>query len=70
MAKGKRLVTWSIRVDDKLNAAVKALADKDLRTMSNYIEMVVRKHVADLGIDLADAPKPPKPEKPAKGRKP
>jgi hypothetical protein len=52
MAKGKRLVTWSIRVDDELDAVVKRLAEKDLRTTSNYVEMVVRKHLAELGIEV------------------
>jgi predicted transcriptional regulator len=68
MQKGKRLVTWSIRVDDELDAVVKRLAEKDLRTVSNYVEMVVRKHLADQGIEVgASAEK--RPEKPAKPRK-
>jgi hypothetical protein len=67
MTKGKRLVTWSIRVDDALDAAVRQLATKDLRTVSNYVEMVVRKHIAELGIDLGAQPE----AKPIKrGRKP
>ena len=68
MMKGKRLVTWSIRVDDELDAVVKRLAEKDLRTTSNWVEMVVRKHIADLGIDI-DKPKE-KADKPKGGRKP
>ena len=56
MRKGKRLVTWSIRVDDALDAAVKQLAEKDLRTVSNYVELVIRQHVASLGIDLSAQP--------------
>jgi hypothetical protein len=67
MTKGKRLVTWSIRVDDALNDVVQQLAKKDLRTVSNYVEMVVRKHIADLGIDLGAQPET-KPTK--RGRKP
>jgi predicted transcriptional regulator len=65
MAKGKRLVTWSIRVDDELDAVVKRLAEKDLRTVSNYIEMVVRKHIVDLGITVDESAEP-KAKKPAK----
>ena len=68
MAKGKRLVTWSIRVDDELDAVVKRLAEKDLRTTSNYVEMIVRKHIADLGIEMGEK-HPDKPEKPTRGRK-
>jgi predicted DNA-binding protein len=73
MMKGKRLVTWSIRVDDALDAAVKKLAEKDLRTTSNYVEKVIRQHVAELGIDLTTVEVPrkePKAKKPAekKGR--
>jgi predicted transcriptional regulator len=68
MKKGKRLVTWSIRVDDDLDAVVRRLAEKDLRTVSNYVEMVVRKHIAELGIDVGK-PAQEKPEKPVRGKK-
>jgi hypothetical protein len=60
MKDGKRLMTWSIRVDDALDTAVKQLAEKDLRTVSNYVEMVVRKHLADLGVQIEPPPKAPK----------
>ena len=56
----------SVRVSDTLAEAVKALAEADTRTISNYIEVLLQKHVAEKGIDLS---KPAKGEKPAKGRR-
>jgi hypothetical protein len=44
---------------------VRRLAEKHLRTVSNCVEMVVHKHIADLGIEVGK----PAPEKPAKGGK-
>ena len=52
MAKEKKLVILSVRVDDALAAAVKQLADADSRPVSNYIEVLLRKHVTELGVDL------------------
>lgn len=57
MKERKRLVTWSVRVDDTLDAAMKRLAEKDLRTVSNDVEMVVRRHVADIGIEVVPEPR-------------
>jgi hypothetical protein len=62
MAKEKRLVILSVRVDDALAAAVKLLADADSRPVSNYIEVLLRKHVSEKGVDLSKVEKP-------KGRK-
>ena len=62
MAKGKRLVILSVRVDDELAAAVKQLAEADSRPVSNYIEVWLRKHVTEKGVDLSKTDKP-------KGRK-
>jgi hypothetical protein len=65
MAKGKRLVIMSVRVDDALAAALKQLAEADSRAVSNYVEIVLRKHVTAQGIDLAkQADKPANPRKP------
>jgi predicted transcriptional regulator len=68
MAKGKRLVILSVRVDDALATAVKQLADADSRPVSNYIEVWLRKHVTAQGIDL-DKVDEAKPVKAPKGRK-
>jgi hypothetical protein len=60
MAKEKRLVILSVRVSDALAEAVKALAEADTRTVSNYIEVLLQKHVAEKGVDLSKATKPAK----------
>jgi len=52
MAKEKRVVILSVRVDDTLANAIRELADADSRPISNYIEVLLRKHVADKGIDI------------------
>lgn len=64
MLKGKRIVILSVRVDQPLADAVRQLADADDRPVSNYVERLLRKHVAEQGLELD---KPDKPEK--KGRK-
>jgi hypothetical protein len=66
MAKEKRLVILSVRVSDALAEAVKALAEADTRTISNYIEVLLQKHVAEKGVDLG---KPGDRVKPTKSRK-
>jgi hypothetical protein len=62
MAKEKRLVILSVRVSDALAEAVKALAEADTRTVSNYVEALLKKHVAEQGIDIGE------PKKPTKGK--
>jgi|KBSSwiStaDraftv2_1062776.scaffolds.fasta_scaffold749273_2 hypothetical protein len=69
MAKEKKLVILSVRVDDALAAAVKQLADADSRPVSNYIEVLLRKHVTELGVDLAARPPEKRGQKPVKSRK-
>jgi hypothetical protein len=51
MAKEKRVVILSVRVDETLANAIRELAEADSRPISNYIEVLLRKHVADKGID-------------------
>jgi hypothetical protein len=60
MAREKRLVILSVRVDDALAAAVKQLAEADSRPVSNYIEVWLRKHVTEQGVDLSKMAKPAK----------
>jgi hypothetical protein len=52
MAKEKRVVILSVRVDDTLANAIRQLAEADSRPISNYIEVLLRRHVADKGIDI------------------
>jgi hypothetical protein len=62
MAKEKRLVILSVRVSDALAEAVKALAEADTRTVSNYIENLLKKHVAEHGYDIGEPKKAEKPK--------
>lgn len=64
MAKEKRLVILSVRVDQPLAEAVRQLAEADDRPVSNYIERLLRQHVAEKGLGV------PKPDKPKASRKP
>jgi hypothetical protein len=68
MAKEKRLVILSVRVDDTLSEAVRQLAEADSRPISNYVELLLKKHVAEKGIDLGKIAVRPRPKR--KGRKP
>jgi hypothetical protein len=52
MAKEKRVVILSVRVDDTLADAIRKLAEADSRPLSNYIEVLLRKHVTEKGIDI------------------
>ncbi len=52
MAKEKRIVILSVRVDETLASAIRELADADSRPISNYIEVLLRKHVAEKGVDI------------------
>jgi hypothetical protein len=52
MAKEKRIVILSVRVDETLASAIRELADADSRPISNYIEVLLRKHVADKGLNV------------------
>jgi hypothetical protein len=54
--KEKRIVILSVRVDDALAKAIRELAEADRRPLSNYVEVLLRKHVAEKGLD-ADKPK-------------
>jgi predicted transcriptional regulator len=53
MAKEKRDVILSIRVDDALARVIRELAAADNRPLSNYVDQLLRKHVAEKGIDLS-----------------
>jgi predicted transcriptional regulator len=57
MAKEKRDVILSIRVDEALARAVRDLADADNRPLSNYVDQLLRTHVAEKGIDLGKKPR-------------
>jgi hypothetical protein len=55
--KEKRDVILSIRVDDALAAAVRQLAEADSRPVSNYVELLLRRHVEERGVNLDKKPK-------------
>lgn len=53
--------TLSVKVSKEMKAALRALADAERRTVSQYVSLLIEDHLAK---------KPEKPEKSAKGRKP
>jgi predicted transcriptional regulator len=62
MAREKRLVVVSARVDQSTAEALKRLAEADDRPLSKYIERLLKQHVTEKGE------KPEKPQK--KGGRP
>jgi hypothetical protein len=38
---------FSMRLDEDLKAALQKMADEDNRSLTNYIETLLRQHVAD-----------------------
>jgi len=44
-------MVMSFKIDKKLKETLQALADKEYRSLSNYVLMVLKKHLDDKGID-------------------
>jgi len=44
-------MVMSFKVDKELKQALKKLADKEYRSLSNYVIMVLMKHLEEKGID-------------------
>ena len=50
----KKTVILSVRVDAAIGEAIQAFAEEEDRTVSKYLERLVRKHVAEKqGVDAA-----------------
>jgi predicted transcriptional regulator len=60
MAKEKRIVVLTTRVDETLGKAIQALAAAENRNVSNYLETLLRQHVAE---QAAKGAKPKRGEK-------
>jgi predicted transcriptional regulator len=57
MMERKRIMTLTARVDEDVEAAIRELARLEDRTVSKYIERILRQHVADRQADLPTKPK-------------
>jgi hypothetical protein len=67
--KKKLLEPMSIRLDPDVKAALEGFAEEEDRSLSSYVNRVLRDHVAR--IEAQRQPEPPKPEpKPEAKRKP
>jgi hypothetical protein len=52
MTQEKREVILSVRVSEDLADAIRGLADADERPLSKYIEMLLRRHASEKGLDV------------------
>jgi predicted transcriptional regulator len=43
-------MVMSFKIDKEIKKALKALADKEYRSLSNYVIMVLKKHLDEKGI--------------------
>lgn len=44
-------MVMSFKIDKKLKQALRNLADEEYRSLSNYVIMVLRKHLEEKGIE-------------------
>lgn len=52
----KKTTTLNLRVDPAIKEALKLAADKDHRSITNFIELLVRKYCAQAGIPVPAQP--------------
>jgi len=50
----------SFKIDSRIKEAIQKLADKENRSLSNYIVTVLMKHLEEKDIDYKTPPKPSK----------
>jgi len=50
----KKTTTLNLRVDPVIKEALKQAADKDHRSITNFIELLVRNHCIDVGITIPE----------------
>jgi predicted transcriptional regulator len=48
--RGMKMV-MSFKIDKQIKQALQTLADKEYRSLSNYVVMVLKKHLDEKGID-------------------
>jgi hypothetical protein len=56
--KGTKIVILSVRTDEEVRDAIKALSDAEDRTLSYYIDRLLREHIAAKGIDISKRRRP------------
>ncbi len=44
--------TLNLRIDPRLKNAVKAAAEQEHRSVANMVEMLIRRHCGEIGIDI------------------
>jgi len=47
-------MVMSFKIDKKIKQALQILADKEYRSLSNYVIMVLKKHLDEQGINWQD----------------
>jgi hypothetical protein len=50
----KKTTTLNLRIDPAIKEALKLAADQDHRSITNFIEILVRKHCDDAGISIPE----------------
>ena len=50
----KKTSTLNLRIDPGVKEAVKIAAEQDHRSVTNFIELLVRKHCAEAGITIPE----------------
>jgi uncharacterized protein (DUF1778 family) len=50
----RKTTTLNLRIDASIKEAIKLAADKDHRSITNFLELLVRKHCADAGITIPE----------------
>jgi len=48
----KKIATLNLRIDPAVKDAVKIAADKDHRSVANFMETLIRKHCEQVGIKI------------------
>lgn len=50
----RKTTTLNLRIDPAIKEAVKLAADKDHRSITNFVELLVRKHCEQAGITIPE----------------
>lgn len=50
----KKTTTLNLRINASIKEALKLAADKDHRSITNFIELLVRNHCNDVGITIPE----------------
>ena len=50
----RKTTTLNLRIDASIKEAIKLAADKDHRSITNFIELLVRNHCDEVGITIPE----------------